>query len=194
MRHLITPLFSGLIGLVCCGRICRYFVLQKGAFLANSIKLHINGIAESLRIDPRETLLDVIRERLGLTGTKRGCDEGACGACTVLLDGRPVNSCLLLAIDVGKSKITTIEGVATGGVENHPVLKSFIDVGAIQCGFCTPGMVLTTVAFLEKHREPTAPQIREALSGNLCRCTGYRKIIDAVTSATEILQRGQSNG
>ena len=146
-----------------------------------TISFRINGSSATVDADVRETLLDVIRERLGLTGTKRGCDEGACGACTVLLDGRPVASCSILAVEAEGREIITIEGLSPDG--RHPVQQAFIDSGAVQCGFCTPGMVLSSTALLEKNPHPTPGEVKEALSGNLCRCTGYRKIVDAVLLA-----------
>jgi len=128
------------------------------------------------------TLLEALRERLGLTGTKRGCDMGQCGACTVLLDGQPVRSCLTLAIDAQGQEITTIEGLARNG-ELHPLQRAFHEHGAIQCGFCTPGMILTARALLAENPTPTVREIKQAISGNLCRCTGYVKIIEAITTA-----------
>ncbi|MAG13702.1 MAG: (2Fe-2S)-binding protein [Spirochaetales bacterium] len=146
-----------------------------------SMSLIVNGNTVSVDFDIRETLLDVIRDRLGLTGTKRGCDEGACGACTVLFNGLPVNSCSILAIEASGTTILTIEGLAKS--ELHPLQQSFIDCGAVQCGFCTPGMILSSLVLLKANPAPSRDEIREALSGNLCRCTGYRKIIDAVEHA-----------
>ena len=146
------------------------------------IELKINGKSYSLSMPPQRTLLEVLREDLGLTGTKEGCSEGECGVCTVLLDGVPVRSCLLLAVDVRGRKITTIEGLVREG-ELHPIQKSFIEHGAIQCGFCTPGMILSAKALLDEKPSPTEEEIRIALSGNLCRCTGYQKIFKAVQAA-----------
>lgn len=146
------------------------------------IELKINGKSYSLSMPPQRTLLEVLREDLGLTGTKEGCSEGECGVCTVLLDGVPVRSCLLLAVDVRGRKITTIEGLVKEG-ELHPIQKSFIEHGAIQCGFCTPGMILSAKALLDEKPSPTEEEIRIALSGNLCRCTGYQKIFKAVQAA-----------
>ena len=146
------------------------------------IELKINGKSYSLSMPPQRTLLEVLREDLGLTGTKEGCSEGECGVCTVLLDGVPVRSCLLLAVDVRGRKITTIEGLVKEG-ELHPIQKSFIEHGAIQCGFCTPGMILSAKALLDEKPSPTEKEIRIALSGNLCRCTGYQKIFKAVQAA-----------
>lgn len=147
-----------------------------------SIELKINGEIYTLSIKPNETLLDVLRDKIGLTGTKKGCDTGQCGACTVLLDGKPVPSCLILAVDVKKGEILTIEGLAQNG-SLHPLQEAFVNEGAVQCGYCTPGMILSSKALLDKKPNPTEREIKEAISGNLCRCTGYVKIIQAVSSA-----------
>jgi len=148
------------------------------------IQLDINGNVYSLSVLPQRTLLEVLREDLGLTGTKEGCSEGECGVCTVLLEGLPVRSCLLLAIDVRGRRITTIEGLSREG-KLHPIQKAFIEEGAIQCGFCTPGMVLSSKALLDENPRPNEEEIRVALSGNLCRCTGYIKIFKAVQAAAQ---------
>lgn len=146
------------------------------------VQLTINGEAHDLMVRPERTLLDVLRDDLGLTGAKRGCDLGACGACAVLLDGRPVNSCLTLALEAGGHEIVTVEGLASMG-ELHPVQEAFVEHGAVQCGFCTPGMVLAAKALLDERPEAADAEILEALSGNICRCTGYVKILDAVRTA-----------
>ena len=143
------------------------------------IQCKVNGESISLEVEPHWTLLRVIRDELGLTGTKEGCGEGDCGACTVLVDGRAVNSCLMLAIDVDGKAITTIEGLAQGE-SLHPLQKAFMEKGAVQCGFCTPGMILTAKALLEQNSHPTEEEIRFAIAGNLCRCTGYAKIVEAI--------------
>ena len=143
------------------------------------IELKVNGELHDVVVEPRRTLLEVLREQLGLTGTKEGCDAGDCGACTVLLDGKPVPSCLVLAIDAQGKDILTIEGVANGP-ELHPIQKAFVDYGAMQCGFCSPGMIITAKALLERNPNPSESEVRKAISGNLCRCTGYVKIIDAI--------------
>ena len=143
------------------------------------IELKVNGESYHVVVEPRRTLLEVLREQLGLTGTKEGCDTGACGTCTVLLDGKPVPSCLVLAVDAQGKDILTIEGMANGP-ELHPIQKAFVDCGATQCGFCTPGMILTAKALLERNPHPSRAEVREAISGNLCRCTGYVKIIEAI--------------
>ena len=153
------------------------------------LNLKVNGRAEELLVEPNKTLLQVIREDLGLTGAKHGCGVGDCGSCTVLLDGRPVNSCLVLALQAEGREITTIEGLAQEG-ELHPVQDAFIDHGAIQCGFCSPGMILTSKALLDQNPDPTREEIRRAISGNLCRCTGYQKIVEAVEDAAKRLAGG----
>lgn len=150
-----------------------------------SIKLIVNGDPYSVNIPVETTLLEVLREKLQLTGTKFGCDTGECGACTVLVDGRPCRSCLTLAVEVEGKQITTIEGLANGD-ELHPVQKKFVELQAIQCGFCSPGMILTAVAFLGENPKPTRDEVRRAMSGNICRCTGYQKIVEAVLAASEI--------
>ena len=141
----------------------------------------VNGETVSPRIDPEATLLDVLRNDLELTGTKYGCGEGECGACAVLLDGKLVNSCLVLAVECAGAEVLTIEGLKTNG-RLHPIQQAFIDHGAVQCGFCTPGMIMATYALLEANPSPDEDQIKRGLEGNLCRCTGYRKIVDAVLS------------
>lgn len=147
------------------------------------IELDVNGKVLAISVPPQKTLLEVLREDLGLTGTKEGCSEGECGVCTVLLDGLPVRSCLLLAVDVRGRKITTIEGLAQGD-KLHPLQTAFIEQGAIQCGFCTPGMILSAKALLDQDPSPSEEEIRVGLSGNLCRCTGYIKIFKAVQAAS----------
>jgi carbon-monoxide dehydrogenase small subunit len=148
-----------------------------------SVILRVNGEEQELLIHPHRTLAEVLREELQLTGTKQSCNEGACGSCTVLLDGLPVRSCLLLAADVEGREITTIEGLAEEGTL-HPLQASFVEHYAIQCGFCTPGMILTAKALLDTNPNPTDKEIRQAISGNICRCTGYAKIIEAIKAAS----------
>jgi len=152
------------------------------------LTLTINGETFDLAVDPTTYLVDVIRETVGLTGTKKGCGIGDCGACTVLIDGKPTLSCITLAVACVGKAITTIEGLSKG-TELHPVQQAFIDKGAIQCGYCTPGMILSTAALLEENPTPTEPEIKTALAGNLCRCTGYVKIIDAVKHAAETMAK-----
>lgn len=148
------------------------------------IRLNVNGNDYEVAVLPNQTLTQVLREELDLMGTKEGCGIGDCGACTVILDGRPVNSCLVLAVQANGCRIETIEGVAQGN-QLHPVQEAFVSLGAIQCGFCTPGMILTAKNLLESNPHPTEQEIREAMSGNLCRCTGYQKIVEAVQEAAD---------
>lgn len=143
------------------------------------ITLKVNGEPYSIEVESRETLLQVLRDRLDLTGTKEGCSHGECGACIVLVNGRPMNACLIPAVAVQDQDILTIEGISNGETL-HPLQKSFIDHGAIQCGFCTPGMILTAIALLNEISHPSEEEIRRALLGNFCRCTGYTKIIEAI--------------
>jgi aerobic carbon-monoxide dehydrogenase small subunit len=153
------------------------------------INLNVNGTEYELAVAPNRTLTQALRDDLGLFGTKEGCGVGDCGACTVIMDGKPVNSCLVLAVQADGSEITTIEGVA-GAEGLHPVQQAFVELGAIQCGFCRPGMILSAKSLLDSRPEPTEREIREALSGNLCRCTGYQKIVEAVQEAAKTLKRG----
>jgi carbon-monoxide dehydrogenase small subunit len=148
------------------------------------IQLRINGDTYEVGVKPNEFLLEVLRDKLGLIGTKRGCDTGKCGACTVLLDGKAVRSCLILAISAKEKEIITIEGIAADDGTLHPLQKAFIEHGAVQCGFCTPGMIMFAKYFLEGTPNPTAEEIKEALLGNICRCTGYAKIIEAIQAAS----------
>jgi aerobic carbon-monoxide dehydrogenase small subunit len=150
------------------------------------VSVTVNGEPYEVYIDARTTLLQLLREHLGLTGTKEGCSEGECGACSVMLNGRLVDSCLIFAAEANGAQVQTIEGLAVNG-ELHPVQKAFIDCGGVQCGFCTPGMIMASKALLESIPNPTEGQIRQALGGNLCRCTGYAKIIDAVQAAAGIM-------
>ena len=148
------------------------------------IQLTINGEARELAVEPSTTLAEVLRDHLGLTGTKEACGTGECGTCTVLIDGKPILSCLTLAVDCQSQSILTIEGLSTAD-KLTPVQQAFHDFGAIQCGFCTPGMVLSATALLESNANPSISEVRKALEGNLCRCTGYNKIIEAVYRAAE---------
>jgi carbon-monoxide dehydrogenase small subunit len=143
------------------------------------IHLKVNDEEYELEVGPQELLLDVIRDSLNLTGTKRGCDTGDCGACTIIMDGRAVNSCLILAVEADGKEILTIEGLAKNGTL-HPLQKAFVEYGAIQCGFCTPGMILSAKALLDENPDPSEEEIRRAIAGNLCRCTGYTKIVQAI--------------
>ena len=146
------------------------------------VALNINGEAYELAVVPSHTLLEVLREDAGLTGTKHGCEQGECGLCTVLIDGRPQFSCLTLAIEAEGSEIRTVEGLARNG-ELHPLQRAWGEMGASQCGYCTPGMLMSAQALLDRNPAPSRTEIREALAGNLCRCTGYLAIIDAVELA-----------
>jgi carbon-monoxide dehydrogenase small subunit len=148
------------------------------------ITLHVNGERREVAVVPHHTLLEVLREDLGLIGTKHGCELGECGACTVLVDGQPILSCLALAVEMQESEITTIEGLELQG-KLHPLQETFAELGAAQCGYCTPGIMLSGVALLRDNPHPTREQIKEALAGNLCRCTGYTKIYEAVESAAQ---------
>lgn len=148
------------------------------------IELRINGDLYEVAIDPRRTLVEVLRDDLDLTGTKESCGDGDCGACTVLMDGKPVNSCLTLALEAQGKDILTIEGLAQNG-KLHPVQQAFIDHFAVQCGFCTPGMILSATALLDRNPHPTEDEVRKAISGNLCRCTGYVKIVEAILAVAE---------
>jgi len=151
------------------------------------IELTVNGQVYDIEVQPWRTLLEVIRDTIGLTGTKRGCDEGDCGACTVLMNGRAVNACLILAVEAQDKEITTIEGLADGD-NLHPIQAAFVAHGGLQCGFCTPGMILSAKAFLEKKPRPTEEEIKFAIAGNLCRCTGYVKIIESIQAAAKALR------
>ena len=146
--------------------------------------LKINGQVYETDAEPCQSLLDVLRENLRLTGSKKGCDEGDCGACTVLIEGEAVCSCLVLAVEAQGKEITTIEGLAQG-TKLHPIQEAFVNYGAIQCGFCTPGMILSAKALFDKNPNPTEEEIRMAIAGNLCRCTGYVKIIEAIQAVAE---------
>jgi len=152
--------------------------------MKKAIELNINGDTHELLVASNHTLLEVLRDQLGLMGTKRGCDLGACGACTVLVNGEAYLSCIMLAMDAVGKEIITIEGLAGGG-ELHPLQSAFIDQGALQCGFCTPGMILTAEAILNEDEHPTKDMLKKKMAGNLCRCTGYKKIVEAVMSVTE---------
>ena len=152
--------------------------------MKRAIELNINGDTHEVLVSPHHTLLEVLRDKLGLMGTKRGCDLGACGACTVLINGEAYLSCVMLAVDASGKEILTIEGLAEGG-ELHPLQSAFVETGGLQCGFCTPGMILTAKAILDEEEDPSEDVIKKKMAGNLCRCTGYKKIVEAVMSVTD---------
>lgn len=156
--------------------------------MKTQLKLTVNGLAHVLETETHRTLLEVLRDQLNLLGAKEGCGTGKCGACTVILNGRPVNSCLMLAVQAEGGQITTIEGLSDNG-QPHPLQQAFVDHGAVQCGFCTPGMILTAKALLDTDPEADTETIKEAMSGNLCRCTGYNKITEAVAACAPGAQK-----
>ena len=155
------------------------------------INFTINGEEKEMEVDPSKKLLDFIREDLGLTGTKYGCGSGDCGNCTILVNGKPKTSCIMITPQIDGKEITTIEGI-TEKDETHPIQEAFMEAGAIQCGYCTPAMVLTTKWFIEKNPNPTREEAKKALSGVLCRCTGYKKIVDAVMLASNKINEGEA--
>ncbi len=157
----------------------------QGQFLP--ISLTVNGVAREIEVEPHELLLDVVRDRLGLTGAKRSCDVQVCGACTLLLDGRPVSSCTLPAFEARGREVLTIEGLAHNG-KLHPLQEAFIEHGGFQCGFCTPGMILTAKTLLDENPAPTEEEIIRFMQGNICRCTGYKKIIESITAAAKAMK------
>ena len=152
--------------------------------MKQGISLNINGDMYEVLVAPHQTLLEVLRDNLGLMGTKRGCDLGACGSCSVLVDGEAYLSCLMLAMDAAGKEVTTIEGVSEGG-DLHPIQSAFIEKGGLQCGFCTPGMILTAKAVLDEEPEIAEESLKKKMAGNLCRCTGYKKVVEAVMSVSE---------
>jgi carbon-monoxide dehydrogenase small subunit len=156
------------------------------------VRATINGEARELAVEPYRSLLDVLRNEAGLTGTKKGCDVGDCGACTVLLDGKPVNSCLVLGVEVGGREILTIEGLQPAPDRLHPLQENFIKYGGAQCGFCTPGVIMMAKALLDENPDPSEAEIRFGLAGNICRCTGYTKIVEAVQATARELRGGKA--
>jgi len=155
----------------------------------HNIRLTVNGESYTVAVEPCESLLDVLRDRLGLTGTKKGCNRGDCGACTIIIDGKTVNSCLVLAVEADDKEVLTVEGLASNG-QLHPIQEAFVQYGAVQCGYCTPGMIMSVKALLDENSNPTEEEVKRAIGGNLCRCTGYVKIIDAIKKAAEVIQAG----
>ncbi|MDR3567066.1 MAG: (2Fe-2S)-binding protein [Syntrophobacteraceae bacterium] len=156
------------------------------------ISLRVNKEDYKVMVRPGESLLDVLRNRLGMTGTKECCNEGDCGACTVIMGGRAVNACLVLAVEAEGEEILTVEGLARGSAL-HPLQEAFIKCGGFQCGFCTPGMLMSAKALLDENIDPTEDEIRRGISGNLCRCTGYVKIIDSIKEAASVMRQGESD-
>lgn len=157
-----------------------------------SLSFRVNSVDHDVLVPPWRTLLEVLRENLGLIGAKRSCQEGQCGACTVLIDGEPVNSCLYLAVEAQNKEILTIEGMGGGDRDLHQIQKSFVKAGAVQCGFCTPGLIVLTRWLLSKEPDPSEDEIREAIVGHLCRCTGYFQIIEAIQDAARELAKEES--
>jgi carbon-monoxide dehydrogenase small subunit len=152
--------------------------------MKHPVRVDVNGESFEVFVEAKKTLLDFLREDLGLTGTKKGCDNGECGACTVLLNGRPVNACLVLAVETDGQEVLTIEGLADGP-RLHPLQQAFIQHGAVQCGYCSPGMILTAKALLDENPRPTETEVKKAISGNLCRCGTYNKVVKAVLMTAE---------
>lgn len=153
-----------------------------------TVRFTLNGEPLSVEIEPHLTLLRLLRDQLSLRGTKEGCGMGECGACTVLVEGKTVNSCIFPALEVDGKSVVTIEGISDPNGDLHPIQRAFIEHGAVQCGFCSPGMILSAKALLEEKPEPTEDEIRKAIAGNLCRCTGYLQIIEAIMAASEALK------
>ena len=151
------------------------------------IRLVVNGRRHTTKIDPATSLLDFLRDTLGYKGAKICCNTGECGACTILFNGKPVNSCVVLAVDAADAQIVTVEGLAEGD-KLHPVQQAFIDTGAVQCGYCTPGFIMSVKALLDRSKNPTLEEIEEAVSGNICRCTGYAKIVEAIEIAAQRME------
>jgi aerobic carbon-monoxide dehydrogenase small subunit len=156
------------------------------------IRFTLNGDPVTVNVAPALPVSEFLRDRMDLTGTKVGCGEGECGACTIILDGEAVNSCLVPAAMLDGGEVVTIEGLEAHDGTLHPVQKAFVEIGAVQCGFCTPGMILRTVAFLDKHPDPSAEQIARSIEGNLCRCTGYVKILEAIRGAADAMATGSA--
>jgi len=164
------------------------------ALLKRQITLTVNGVKREILVSPNELLLNILRDRLGLTGTKYGCGIGECGSCTVLVDGEPVLSCLSLAISLDGSDIVTIEGIAQSDGRLHPIQESFLEQGAVQCGFCTPGMIIMAKNLFDENPKPTEEEIREYIRGNLCRCTGYTQIVKAIQNCSPLTHPSPARG
>ena len=155
---------------------------------ALDVSMTVNGERVAERIEPRQTLVDFLRDDLGLTGSHVGCEHGVCGACTILFDGEPVRACLMFAVQANQHRISTIEGLAAKDGQYHPLQQAMHDYHGLQCGYCTPGILMTMSAFLDENPSPNEDEVREALSGNLCRCTGYQNIVDAVLAAAKTMR------
>ena len=153
------------------------------------VSLTINGEKRELQLEPYRSLLDALRNEAGLTGTKKGCDVGDCGACTVIVDGKPLNSCLMLGVEAEGCDVITIEGIQSAPDRLHPLQESFMKLGGAQCGFCTPGMIVMAKALLDENPDPTEDEIRFGIAGNICRCTGYTRIVEAIQAAAKELRR-----
>lgn len=163
--------------------------MEEGEKQYLQIRVKVNGEEHEVNVEPRETLLELIRNRFGLTGTKLSCDMEVCGACTVLLDGKPVSSCTTLAFEARDKEIVTIEGLSFDNKRLHPLQEAFLEKGGFQCGFCTPGMILTAKTLLDETPDPTEEEIKEYMQGNLCRCTGYKMIVESIMAAVEKMKR-----
>ena len=159
--------------------------------MKHDIDLKVNGDVYKIQVDTRRTLLEVLREQLGLTGTKEMCNKGDCGACTVIMSGKTVLSCLVLAVEADGKKVLTIEGLATEGHKLHPIQQAFVDHGAIQCGYCTPGFIMSAKVLLDRTKQPTVDEIKGAISNHICRCTGYVQIIEAIQAAAKEAAGGE---
>ena len=159
--------------------------------MKHDIELKVNGDVYKVQVDTRRTLLEVLREQLGLTGTKEMCNKGDCGACTVIMSGKTVLSCLVLAVEADGKKVLTIEGLATEGHKLHPIQQAFVDHGAIQCGYCTPGFIMSAKVLLDRTKQPTVDEIKGAISNHICRCTGYVQIIEAIQAAAKEAAGGE---
>jgi carbon-monoxide dehydrogenase small subunit len=157
--------------------------------MSRLVKLRINGEERELNLEPYRSLLDVLRNEAGLTGTKKGCDVGDCGACTILVDGKPLNSCLMLGVEAEGRDIVTIEGIEAAPGRAHPLQEAFMKLGGAQCGFCTPGMIVMAKALLDDNPNPTEDEIRFGIAGNICRCTGYTKIVQAIQAAAKEMRK-----
>jgi carbon-monoxide dehydrogenase small subunit len=166
-------------------------MLRPAAVQTIPVSFILNGRPQEIEVEPHELLLDVVRERLGLTGTKRSCDVEVCGACTLLVDGRPISACTTLALEVRGRSVLTIEGLAADG-KLHPLQQAFIDHGGFQCGFCTPGMILSAKVLLDENPDPTEEELKHFMHGNICRCTGYKKIIESIMAAAKLMGGNRS--